>query len=148
MKLKISWYTLVYYLVLPALIYVECHCLRPVKNSGLETLREINWSYVAFVIGVALAISLFSIDPIHRLFKFLKPSEETRPTYTFIAVMFIFSVLIFRNLLIALTDQQFQSVISFITFPLFGTFWAIASKMFLVENDDSKNHEESEKHPS
>ncbi|CAD0171915.1 membrane protein of unknown function [Streptococcus thermophilus] len=99
----------------------------------MTSLANINWAYLCLVIVIALFISLLALSYIHDILLFFKLEKDGDITYSFVAALTIFGILVLRNCLIVLSDTQFGNLMSFASVPIFGAFWSL-SKQVLKSN--------------
>lgn len=126
-------YEVLAFLMLIVLLYIELYCITPDHHSALTSLANINWAYLCLVIVIALFISLLALSYIHDILLFFKLEKDGDITYSFVAALTIFGILVLRNCLIVLSDTQFGNLMSFASVPIFGAFWSL-SKQVLKSN--------------
>ncbi|MFM9746150.1 hypothetical protein ACKI2C_52215, partial [Streptomyces brasiliscabiei] len=60
----------------------------------MTSLANINWAYLCLVIVIALFISLLALSYIHDILLFFKLEKDGDITYSFVAALTIFGILV------------------------------------------------------
>ena len=101
-------------------------------------IKGIHLHQIILVIMLPIIITEISIIFLHDLFVFFKFEKEDEPRVSFAIGLLILGFSLWCNSAVLFTKEQFDAVVSFFTFPLFGFLW-FRTKMILGLRDKN-NH--------
>ena len=101
-------------------------------------INGIHLYQIFLVIILPIIITEISIVFLNDLFVFLKIEKEDEPRVSFAIGLLILGFSLWCNCAVLFTKEQFDAVVSFFTFPLFGFLW-FRTKMILGLRDKN-NH--------